>query len=781
MNTLESLEFDIKAKSDSRKVDETIAKMEKLNDAVEENSTAFKKLQSSSSSVTYKNIPGEMPMPKIGSSQSLDTSEIDKYRSAFESFMSSASSSANRLKYAMDGIRLDKLSESGEHAKSVLADVNSHVRNIQLDTPIKQTRNWKETFTSLLSSAKSISGGVFNKLKNAVSNVTNGFKKFKTETKKAFGSDTINKIKRFTLALVGARSAFTAVRKAVSSYLAYDTQLSEQIQNDWAVLGSLLAPILEYVISLFTKAVSVIANFIKALTGIDLVARANTKAMKNMGASAKSTLGSLAKFDELNTVDFGKDSGSSELTPLKIEDIEPPMDMIIDKLKSGDWYGLGMEIGMAFNKGLDVINVDGIVEKLQNFAKNFGDLINGLVDGIDWGKLGNTFSTGLIGIIDTFTTFLSTVNWDEMGKQIANFLLNIDWGGIIISILQHIGTFIVSSVELLWGFISQLLSGIWNYVWDWFSNTELGKEIIDMATRIWDAITAIWDNVKPYFEGIWNGIKAVAEPIWNEIVNIFTTAWNIIKSVWDIVSGYFETVWNNIKETFSVVASVLKGDFQGAWDGIKNIWNNVTGYYRDIGNSIKNIFINVATSLITSFKNAWDSIKSVFSSVGSYFTGVFETIRNIFKNVGTTIGDAISSSFKNVVNTVINFVANLINKFIKAINKAIGVINKIPGVEIKKLEEITIPKLATGTNMIEYEGLYHLHKGEAVVPKKYNPALNKDTGSEEVAQRLDTLISIIENTDFSNTVYVGNEKLYSGTVNYIRKKNNMYGTNAIKI
>jgi hypothetical protein len=34
-----------------------------------------------------------------------------------------------------------------------------------------------------------------------------------------------------------------------------------------------------------------------------------------------------------------------------------------------------------------------------------------------------------------------------------------------------------------------------------------------------------------------------------------------------------------------------------------------------------------------------------------------------------------------------------------------------------------IPKLATGTNNVQRDGLAFLHQGEAVVPKKYNPAM----------------------------------------------------------
>ena len=39
---------------------------------------------------------------------------------------------------------------------------------------------------------------------------------------------------------------------------------------------------------------------------------------------------------------------------------------------------------------------------------------------------------------------------------------------------------------------------------------------------------------------------------------------------------------------------------------------------------------------------------------------------------------------------------SLINGFISAINSAIGLINKIPGVDIKKVSKLEVPKLAKG-------------------------------------------------------------------------------------
>ena len=52
-----------------------------------------------------------------------------------------------------------------------------------------------------------------------------------------------------------------------------------------------------------------------------------------------------------------------------------------------------------------------------------------------------------------------------------------------------------------------------------------------------------------------------------------------------------------------------------------------------------------------------------------------------------------------------------------------SLINKIPGVNISTFAYKRFPRLATGTNYVEKEGLAYIHEGEAVVPKKYNPAI----------------------------------------------------------
>ena len=754
-------------------------------------------------------------------------------------------------------------------------------------------------------------------------------------------NNLVKKLRMTTLALLGTRGAFTAIRKAVSEYMAYDTALAKTLQQDWAILGSLIAPILERIIGLFSTLVSYIATFIKMLTGVDLVAKANKKSLGGVGSSAGSTakkvkelsdeLGNLQKFDDLNVVDFPKDSGSSGggggggagaggVSALKLPTVDTSaLDALFDFIKRGDWYGLGMEIARKFNEGIAKIDFDAIEKKARQWAKNMGDLFNGLTDGIDWGLLGqqiggglntmmgfvNTFfdtynfdhlgkslsggfnsmvetihwndvgqflanriqaifetlfnfvtginwnafgnaiatginswfetinwgmiastlSKSIQGLLDTITTtfknidfgaiaddlssmfnnldlggfaqslgnslvsifnglgeFLSQVDWQSLGQQIADFLINIDWGSLLLSVLEVVGNVMVGLGEILWGFLSTVLDFLWTKTLDFINSTPLGKSLTNMFKEAFEMVKTVWNGAKPFFKEIFEGIKVVFEPIGITLGGFFSSAWEGIKFVWNTATGFFKGIFDTIANIFSFVKSVLSGDFQGAWDAIKKIVSVWGKFFSDTWDGIKKVFSTVGKWFGDTFTGAWNAIKKAFSSVGSFFGGIFDTIKNTFKEVGTTVGNAIGKSFANVVNTIIGFAEKTINGFIKAINIAIEVINAIPGVKIKKLKELEIPKLATGTNKIEREGLYHLHQGEAVVPKKYNPAINNKVYSEnneKMLSKMDDLLEMLNNMETTNNVYIGNEKVHKSTVRYINREQNIYGTTVV--
>lgn len=132
---------------------------------------------------------------------------------------------------------------------------------------------------------------------------------------------------------------------------------------------------------------------------------------------------------------------------------------------------------------------------------------------------------------------------------------------------------------------------------------------------------------------------------------------------WETVKGWLTGFWD-----------WLKGIFAAGLDWIKNNWDLIaTILFGPIG---------FAVSMIIKH---FDKIKEVVQNVWNWITGIFGKI-----------GDIGTSVVKGAVNSVIGFAENTINGFIRLINGALGAINKIPGVNIGKVGELSIPRLAQG-------------------------------------------------------------------------------------
>lgn len=556
-----------------------------------------------------------------------------------------------------------------------------------------------------------------------------------------------------------------------------------------------------YFIKLLEIAWNKLASFL-GIGKIDLF-KTSAKSAKEMEKSAKGASKALAGFDEINNLAQGGGGGGSDSTPLSAGELFDGKDLDLsifdyinekvyalrDTLESIDFYSVGETIADGINsfvlkidwgaitntvsKGVQGLlkTITGLFNKLD--FKGIGKKISDVFANLELGNIGANLSEAAISIYEGLAELLANIDWQELGNQIAEFFLSIDWWGILVAWFEFISELLFSIGELLWGIIQPIAQTLIDNLSNWFKSTPFGQAVISMVNTIVSTIKTIWDTLKPFFEGLWNAIVGVAKPILDTLGELFKTTWENIKIVWDVVVEYFKTIWTMIENIFSVVKAVLSGDFDSAWEAIKNIWNAVGGFFKKVWDGIKSIFGNVKDFFSTAFGNAWEAIKGIFSGVGEFFQGIHDGIIGILNGI---IG-----TFEGLVNKIISG----LNSFIKAINKIqFDVPDWVPviggqkwGFNFKTINDVSIPRLDTGTNYVPFDTFAMIHQGEAVIPKEFNKEEFFGKGNDETNELLQELIERVEEIEINP--YTTIEDVGRASVDYINSQKRSLGRSVV--
>lgn len=693
MNSLKSLKTlgnqSIKIESNSPMITSTSTKTEKptidtngINSEVEKVEKNVKKLNES----------------KIN----IDTKKAERDVKNVSEILDNLQNNANKQLEIKPSTNANSLKELGESADNTKTKMNNLFSG-----------SLKNSFKFVTSSIGNVRKGIIALGKN-VSNVSNGIKNTVGMITKRLGMVSI--------ALLGVRGAFTAVRKAVSAYMSYDTDLSEQLQNNWAVLGALIAPVLEKLIYLFGKAISYIAGFIKALTGIDLVARANERALNRQAKAAKkaaSELGNIAKFDELNTVKFDKDDDSQKA--LSIGDIDTKkLDLFAERIKLKDWYGIGMEISRKINEGLRLIDFDWVMEKAHDAGKAMGDLGNGLTDGLDWVLVGNSITDGLNSVMELVNTFFNTYNFSQLGVGLGEALRrgisNFNWD----ELAQYMTNGFVAIIDVIDGFTKKFSEEVGNmtgfeelgkHIGETFNQAFDNLDILGSTKKVLKFLGGIFDTVNTFLQNVdWMAVgtelfDASVEVVSFLIENVPTLLGNLVNAIfafignidwWEALSTIVESIQTGLNNFFTTitgneeVASVLTG----IADAIGLIVLAIAGY--NAGVKIYTAYTKLASAATHAWKVAqallngtmalnpiglivvaigaliaiivlcvkhWDTIKE---AVGSFASGAAEVLKGLATIIGK-IFVGIFENIKSIISTWFSYVQGVFTTVISLI------------------------------------------------------------------------------------------------------------------
>lgn len=265
-----------------------------------------------------------------------------------------------------------------------------------------------------------------------------------------------------------------------------------------------------------------------------------------------------------------------------------------------DWLSLGAKLADMFNNAVAQIDWHNVGMLLWAKFKIAIETLAGFLLNVDMTQLAHAASELIIGFFDSASETIQSIDWQALGHQIADFLANIDWNGVMDSMFEAIGSALGGLAAFLWG----LIEDAWNDVVDWWHEVayEDGKFTIKgLLNGIWEALKNIWQWIKehifqPFIDGfkkafgIASPSKVMAEQGGFVIDGLLNGIKKGIQPIIDLFAKLKEKIENILKKISEFVSNVFAGDWKDAWSGItdifKDAWNGIIGFLEDAVNLI---------------------------------------------------------------------------------------------------------------------------------------------------------------------------------------------------
>lgn len=496
-------------------------------------------------------------------------------------------------------------------------------------------------------------------------------------------------------------SALTEVKNILQDISLQLQELGKQTEKD--IFGKMFD---------FADKASSIGSFFISLSG---VIKGVDKEVEKIAGALKKALGDVKKDVKADAKEIGTYIGEGIIEGIKKS--RTKVEVFAKELADDNVIRTVM-------KTLEISSPSKVMKRIGGY------IVDGLEDGIKGGSKG--IKNAMSDITDTVEKTAK-----KTSKTKFSFGGIAAVAGIVVSMASAFAGMLSSNEEL-----SEKMGEIWERIMEALSPvTEVVKGLFDSFTSGGEGTTSMLDTI---IEIIGNLATTVGDVI-TQIVTFFqensAVIQEIVNSIWAVISDILATAQEIFAQVFEAIGEffVEHGDeimaiVSTVWGYISEILSGATKIFGGVFDVIVGIFTGNGEKIKEGFKKIWSGIKGIFSGMGEFFSGVWDKVVSIFKKVGTRIGDAIGGAFKAVVNTILGFAEDVINGFIKALNTAIGVINLIPGVNIKKLKLLVIPKLAEG-------GI--LQSGQMFIAREAGPELVGSFGAKTAVMNNNQIVESV--------------------------------------
>lgn len=588
---------------------------------------------------------------------------------------------------------------------------------------------------------------------------------------------SIKRLGAVSLGLKVASGLFGRLRSVVSSYVSQNETLNNTVTQLKDQLGQALAPVINVVIAamqaimpLVQRVSSMVSSVLTAIGG---KFASTTAAIEETADEAAETADGLYGFDQITKE--SDDSSSSSTSTASVADVEAPAGLLswIDKLKSAfkakNWKGLGGVIAQGLNTCIASIKWPDIKSKISQWIHGATDGINGFVEKLDFGSIGEKISGGLNTLISSVSDLYSGIDWatlgNGVGSGITNFFANIDWDACKELMMNDLNRVLESVAGFASGFaplqgidFSAANSSLQGLLASAIGLAEtVGTSLADAYDRVlkpllgWtieaavpaavdmlsEAFSALSAFIAPVIDGI-AGFMTAIEPVTSFIGSIVIDCFNLLGTTFSELGAVFTEKGGAISNIITGIGEVIKI----VWTIIKPIMVALKETVGAVLGAVKDIVVGAFGTVISILSGVIDFVVGVFTLD---FKRAFSGIVSIFEGVLSGIKTIINAVIK-VINGLISGICSGINVIIKGINKiSIDVPSWVPGIGGKTLgfniEPLTapqIPMLEKGAVVTRPTvAMFGEAGAEAVVPLENNTGWIRKVAAELDANRSD--------------------------------------------
>ena len=401
----------------------------------------------------------------------------------------------------------------------------------------------------------------------------------------------IGKIGKMAIAVIGIRTAWGAVRSAISMVSQYNSQISTDLEYMRYCIANAIAPVVQRLISLLYTLLSYVNTIATAWFGINLFANSSASAFQKMQNSASSTAKSakeiqksLQGFDEMNILqDDGSTSGNAG-TGISV----PSMDLSNMQAEVPEWIKWIVD-----NKDLILSVMAGVTAGLLAWKIGLGGL-KSLGIGV--------LIAGIVYAVQSLLEYLKDPTFTNLG-----------------SFIQGIGVALLGLAIII---------------------GNLPLAVVAAVVLIWGIIVKYWDQIKAFFQGGIDWLKGksdwIREMFGDTVGDIYDTFVEGLQEILNWFDFIFKGIKDNFNEIISFVKNVFSGNWEAAWENIKNIfgniWDSIVNTIKTLASIISKIAINIGRTVGSTIAGAFKAI------VNGVLWAIENTLNTPIKAVNALIG-----------------------------------------------------------------------------------------------------------------------------------------------